>query len=117
MIFRGDSSTARAPGTHPETPVQMRRPAPSSVALRSHPFVAAGPRRLVMSVLTVTVSVFGLAAALRFTTDGPLRAEIVGTVHDVLTIAPAVPSPLVPLAIGVAILVGVATLLSFRSLR
>lgn len=121
MIFRGDSSTARAPGTHPETPVKIRRPAPTPVELRWNAFVAAGPRRLVTSVLTVTAGVFAAMGVLRLVADPPLRQDIQQALADVLldhfTIVAALPSPLAMAAIGLALLVGVATLFLSRSQR
>lgn len=122
MKFRGDSSTARAPGTHPETPVKIRRPAPlsnrSRVALRSRPFVAAGPRRLVMSVLTVIAGVSAAFALLRLAVDGPLRAEIAGTFADYLSVTPAERSPAIAIvAIAAALLLGLATHLHARRSR
>lgn len=134
MMFRGICSTARVPGPNPETPVKIRRvfsrrsrvnpasdaPPPcfrSPAALRPRPCAAAaGPRRLVTIVLAVAAGVFAAAGLLRVVTDGPLRADIAGTILDLLTIVPAF-SPLAPVAIGVAMLIGIATLLSVRSMR
>ncbi len=107
--FSGDSA-ASSPGVPQVKPLL---PAPHLRALRDRRVLAADPRRILTTALAVTAFVTASAAGIRLAADPLARADLL----DLLFVPQPSIFALRLTAIGVALLVGVATLASLRRVR